>query len=44
MGWMDGVKRVLNERGMCVEQGRMIVCGSSGKRNVCGARKDDCVW
>ena len=25
IGWMDGLKRVLNERGMFVEQGRMIV-------------------
>ena len=25
IGWMDGLKRVLNERGISVEQGRMIV-------------------
>ena len=25
MGWIDDVKRQLNERGMFVEQGRMIV-------------------
>ena len=25
MGWMDGVKRSLNEREMSVEQGRIIV-------------------
>ena len=24
-GWIDSVKRALNERGMSVEQGRMIV-------------------
>ena len=24
-GWMDGVKRALNERGMSVEPGRMII-------------------
>ena len=29
MGWMDDVKRMLNERGMSVEQGRMIVCDRS---------------
>ena len=26
MGWIDGVKRALDARGMTVEQGRMIVC------------------
>ena len=25
MGWRDGVKRTLNERGMSVRQARMIV-------------------
>ena len=25
MGWMNGVKKALDERGMSVEQGRMIV-------------------
>ena len=34
MGWMDGVKRALNERRMCVEQGRMIVCDRSEGRAV----------
>ena len=29
MGWMDSVKRGLNERRMCVEQGRMIVSDRS---------------
>ena len=33
-GWMDGVKRVLDEIGMCVEQGRMIVCDRSEWRAV----------
>ena len=23
MGWMDGVKRAMNDRGMSVDQGRM---------------------
>ena len=26
MGWMDSVKRALNDRGMSVEQGKMILC------------------
>ena len=30
IGWMDGVKRVTNERGMCVEQERMTVHDRSG--------------
>ena len=25
MGWMDGMKKVLNEKGMSVQQGRMIL-------------------
>ena len=29
MEWMDGVKRLLNERGMFVAQGRMIVLDRS---------------
>ena len=33
-GWMDGVKRALNEREMSVEQGRMIVCDRSEWRAV----------
>ena len=29
MGWMDGVKRALNEKGMSVEQRSMIVVDRS---------------
>ena len=29
MGWIDGVRRALDERRMTVEQGRMIVCDRS---------------
>ena len=28
-GWMDTMKKVLNEKGMSVEQERMIVCDRS---------------
>ena len=34
MGWMDGLKRVLNERGMFMQQGRMIVCDRSEWMNA----------
>ena len=33
-GWIDGVKRVLHEIGMSVEQSRMIVCDRSEWRAV----------
>ena len=36
-GWMDILKRALNERGMSVEQGRMIVCDRSKYRAVVNA-------
>ena len=36
-GWIDGVIRALNERGMSVEQGRMIVCDRSKWRIVVNA-------
>ena len=38
MGWMISVKRVLNERGMSGEQGRIIVSGRSELRSVVNAR------
>ena len=37
MGWMDGVTRALNERGMSVEQGRMIVRDRSEWKAVVNA-------
>ena len=37
MGWMDGVKRALDERGMSVERGRMIVRDRSNWRAVVDA-------
>ena len=36
-GWMDGVKRALNERVMSVEQGRMIVRDRSQGRGEVNA-------
>ncbi len=36
-GWMDSVKRVLDPRGMSVEQGRVVVCGRNGWRAVVNA-------
>ena len=35
--WMHGVKRVLNERGMSVEQGMIIVCNRNEWRAVVNA-------
>ena len=37
MGWMNGVKRALNKRGMSVEQGRMIVHDRGECRTVANA-------
>ena len=36
-GWMEGMKRALNERGMSVEQGRMIVSDGSEWRAMVNA-------
>ena len=37
IGWMDSVKRVLDPRGMSVEQGRVAVCGGNEWRAVVNA-------
>ena len=36
--WMDSVKRALNEGGMGVEQGRILVCGKREWRAVVNAK------
>ena len=41
MGWMNGVKRALNQRGMSVEQGRMIVHDRSESRAMVNAKNKD---
>ena len=37
IGWMDSVKRVLDPRGMSVEQGRVTVCDRNEWRAVVNA-------
>ena len=37
MGWIDGVKRALDARGMSVEQGRVVVRDRNGWRAIVNA-------